>query len=103
MDVLELGADAADFSLIDYSDITARRFKEDTGFRLPHPSKFEAEAYLAYIEWRYAVVTARTAEMRSVIKSKGGDIAYIAETPGILQPSWSRTTAQDPTELAALF
>lgn len=103
IDVLELGADAADFSLVDYSDLTARRFEEEAGFRLPHPDEFEADAYLAYIEWRYGVVTAHTAEMRAVIKSHSERLAYIAETPGILQPSWSRTTAQDPAEIAPLF
>lgn len=103
IDVLELGDGAADFGLVDYSDLTARKFQDETGFQLPHPDRFEAQAYLAYIEWRYGVVTARTAEMRAVIKAEGEGLAYIAETPGILQPSWSRTTAQDPTELAPLF
>lgn len=103
IDVLEIGADAADFGLVDYSNLTARKFEDETGFRLPHPDRFEAHAYLAYIEWRYGVVTARTSEMRAVIKAEGEHLAYIAETPGILQPGWSRTTAQDTAELAPLF
>lgn len=103
VDVFEKGADAADFALVDYSEYTAVRFRGATGYALPRAEDFDPEAYLAYLTWRYEMVRERTSAMRDLIKSYGHDLAYIAETPGILDPGWSRSTAQDIAQLAPFF
>lgn len=102
-DVLVRGEDAADFSLVDYSAATAEHFGTATGFDLPRPGDFDPEVYLSYLRWRYEAVLGRTSAARDVVKAHGDDLAYIAETPGILEPGWSRATAQDIGSLAPLF
>ena len=103
IDSLARGEVAADFSLVDYSPSTVERFEADTGFSVPRPDAFDPEAYLTYISWRYDVVVNRTQVLRDLIKSYGHELAYIAETPAVLESSWSRNNAQDVSRLVALF
>ncbi len=102
-DVLELGEQAAEWRLVDYSQPTADAFRHDTGLELPTPADFDAQTYLTFIEWRYAQVAARCSAMREVIKAHGTDLAYIAEAPGVAELGWNRNSALDVAQLAPLF